>query len=70
VTPLTRRLILDVFAVETNFLNPAVTKNFTTFGGSLSLRATKNYNLSLAGNYDTGSSFSSWSVGLQSAWHW
>jgi len=70
VTPLTRRLILDVFAVETNFLNPAVTKNFTTLGGSLSLRATKNYNLSLAGNYDTGSSFSSWSVGLQSAWHW
>lgn len=70
VTPLTRRLILDLFAIETNFMNAALVKNFTTLGGSLSLRATKSYNLSLAGNYDTGTSFSSWSVGLQSAWHW
>jgi hypothetical protein len=70
VTPLTERLILDCFIVESNFLKAAVTKDFTTFGGSLSLRATRNYNLSLAANYDTGPSFSSWSVGLNSAWRW
>jgi hypothetical protein len=70
VTPLSDRLILDCFAVETNFLNPAVVKNFATFGSSLTLRATKSFNLSLAGNYDTGPSFDSWSVSFQSAWHW
>ena len=70
VTPLTKRVILDCFVVETNFINAAEIKNFTTVGACLSLRATKSYNLSIAGNYDTGTAFKSWSVGLTSAWHW
>jgi hypothetical protein len=70
VVPITRRVIVDGFVVETNFLKSAAVKQFTTFGGSVSLRTTKSYNLSLGANYDTGSNFKAWSVGLSSAWHW
>jgi hypothetical protein len=70
VTPLGDDLVLDVFVVESNFLKTAVTKQFTTFGTSLALRATPKYRLCLAANVDTGSSFSSWSLGINSAWRW
>jgi hypothetical protein len=70
VTPITERVIFDFFLIETNFLQAAVTKEFTTFGTSFSLRASRHYNLSLAANYDTGPSFSSWGIGLNSAWRW
>ena len=70
VVPLARRVIGDCFVIETNFLKDAAVKQFTTFGGSLSLRTTRSYNLSLGANYDTGSDFKAWSVGLSSAWHW
>lgn len=70
VTPLTRRLVADAFVVETNFLQAAAIRQFTTIGGSLSLRAAKAWNLTLGVNYDTGPSYQSYSVGLASAWHW
>jgi hypothetical protein len=70
VTPLSERWIFDFFVIETNFLRAAETKEFTTVGTSLSLRATRHYNLSVAANYDTGPSFNSWAIGLNSAWRW
>lgn len=70
VTPLTRRLIGDVFAVDTRFLKDAAVDQFWSFGGSLSLRASQRFNLTLGANYDTGDNFESYSVGLSSAWKW
>lgn len=70
VTPLTPRLIGDFFVVDTRFLKEAAVKSFQTFGASLSLRATKSFNLSLGANYDTGTRFKAYSVGLSSAWRW
>ncbi len=70
VSPLTPRLIGDFFAVDTRFLKAAAVKSFETFGGSLSFRATPNYNVSLGANYDTGTRFKAYSVGLSSAWRW
>jgi hypothetical protein len=68
VTPITSRLIGDVFVIETNFLQDAAVESFTTFGGSLSFRLTQKFNVTLGGNYDTGDKYKSWSVGLSSAW--
>ncbi len=68
VTPLTSRLIGDVFVIETNFLQDAAVESFTTFGGSLSFRLTQKLNVTLGANYDTGDNYKSWSVGLSSAW--
>lgn len=70
VTPLTKRLVGDVFVFHTQFLEDAAVENFLTLGASLSLRATKKFNLTLGGNYDTGEDFNSYSVGLSSAWRW
>ena len=70
VSPLTRRLIGDFFVVDTRFLKDAAIDQFYSFGGSLSLRASKDFNLSLGANYDTGDNFKSYSVGLSSAWKW
>lgn len=65
---LTRRLIGDVFVIESDYLQKAAVSNFTTFGGSLRVRVTPTMNVGLAANIDTGPSFRSWSVGLRSAW--
>jgi hypothetical protein len=70
VTPLTPRLIGDFFVLDTRYLKTAAVKSFETVGASISLRATKTFNLGLAANYDTGSNYKAWSVGLSSAWHW
>lgn len=70
VSPLTPRIIGDFFIVDSRFIKSAAVKSFETFGGSLSFRASKSYNLSLGANYDTGSKFKAYSVGLSSAWHW
>lgn len=70
VTPLTKRLILDGYAIHTQFLEDAAVESFVTFGTSLSLKATKSYSLTLGANYDTGDDFQSYSVGLSSAWRW
>lgn len=70
VSPLTRRLIGDLFAVDTRFLKDAAVDQFWSFGGSLSLRASQRFNLTLGANYDTGDNFESYSVGLSSAWKW
>jgi len=70
VTPLSKRVIGDIMVIDTRFLKDAAVKQFTTIGGSLSLRATKSYNLTLGGNYDTGDNFKAWSVGFSSAWRW
>lgn len=70
VTPFTRRLIGDFFIVDSRFFKAAAVKSFQTFGGSLAFRATKSFNLSLGANYDTGSDFKAYSVGLSSAWRW
>ncbi len=68
VTPLSSRTIGDLFVIETNYLKDAAVKNFTTFGGSLSYRITPKSDIALGVNYDTGSNYKSWSVGLSSAW--
>ncbi len=70
VTPFTKRLIGDFYVVDTRFLKDAAVKSFETFGASLSLRATKSFNLSIGANYDTGDQFKAYSVGLSSAWRW
>ena len=70
VTPFTRRVIGDFFIVDSRFLKAAAVKSFQTFGGSLSFRATKSFNLSLSANYDTGTDFKAYSVGMSSAWRW
>ena len=61
---------LHKIAVDTRFLKAAAVKGFQTYGGSLSFRATPNYNVSLGANYDTGTRFKAYSVGLSSAWRW
>jgi hypothetical protein len=68
--PFNRRVIGDFFVIETNFLKAAAVKNFTTFGGSLAFRVTQKWNIVLGANYDTGSNFKAYSVGLSSAWKW
>jgi hypothetical protein len=68
VTPLTPRLILDGFVIETDFLKAAAIKNYTTFGTSLSFHLTQKFDVTLGANYDTGPSYTDWSVGLSSAW--
>lgn len=68
VSPLAPRLIGSFFALESQFLQAAAVKDFTTFGASLAYRVTKSMNVQLGANYDTGPSFNSWSVGLSSAW--
>jgi hypothetical protein len=68
VTPLTSRLIMDGFIIETNFLKAAAVKNFTTFGTSFSYHLTQKFDVTLGANYDTGPGYSDWSVGLSSAW--
>lgn len=70
VSPLTRRLIGDFFIVDSRFFKQAAVKSFETFGGSLSFRATQSFNLSLGANYDTGTDFKAYSVGISSAWRW
>jgi hypothetical protein len=70
VTPLTRRLTGDLFAIDTRFLKTAAVKQFHSFGGSISLRATQGFNLGLAANYDSGTAFKSYGIGLSSAWKW
>ncbi len=70
VTPLTKRLIGDLYFIDTRFLNAAAVKQFETVGASISLRATKKYKLSLAANYDFGNNYKAYSVGLTSAWNW
>ena len=70
VTPFNKRLIGDFFVVDTRFLKDAAVKSFETFGASVSLRATKSFNVSLGANYDTGDKFKAYSVGLSSAWRW
>jgi hypothetical protein len=70
VTPLTRRVIADVFAIDTRFLKDAAVDQFFSVGGSIAFRTTESFNLSLGANYDTGKNFKSYSVGLSSAWKW
>lgn len=68
VTPLSAHLTGDFFVIETDFLKAAAVRNFTTFGTSVSYRLTPTRSLTLGANYDTGSDYRSWSVGLSSAW--
>jgi hypothetical protein len=68
VSPLTQRVIGSFFLLESQFLQDAAVKQFSTIGGSLSFRVTKTMNVQLGANYDTGPAFKSWSVGLSSAW--
>jgi hypothetical protein len=70
VNPLTRRLILDVFVVDTRFLKAAAVDQFYSAGGSLSLRVSQRFNLTLGANYDTGDNYKSYSGGLSSSWKW
>ena len=56
--------------MDSRFFKQAAVKSFETFGGSLSFRATKSFNLSLGANYDTGTDFKAYSVGISSAWRW
>jgi hypothetical protein len=75
VTPITRRIVGDVFFIRTDFLEEAAVENFYTFGASVSFKATKRFNLTLGANYDIGETdtddeFKSYSVGLSSAWRW
>lgn len=70
VTPLTTRVIGDVFIVDTRFLKSAAVDQFTTLGGSLSLRASPSWNVRFGANTDFGHRFKAWSIGLSSAWHW
>lgn len=70
VSPLTRRWIADVFAVDTRFLKDAAVDQFWSFGGSLALRVSQSFNLTIGVNYDTGDNFKSYSAGLSSAWKW
>lgn len=75
VTPLTRRIMGDVFLIRTDFLEDAAVEHFYTVGTSVSWRATKRFNLTLGANYDVGETdsddeFKSYSVGLSSAWRW
>ena len=75
VTPITRRIVGDVFFIRTDFLEEAAVENFYTFGASVSFKATKRFNLTLGANYDLGETdtddeFKSYSVGLSSAWRW
>ncbi|HUJ42599.1 MAG TPA: hypothetical protein VLW52_03220 [Opitutaceae bacterium] len=68
VSPLTQRLIGSIFLLDSRFLKDAAVKQFTTIGASLALRATKKMNVQFGGNYDTGTDFKSWTIGLSSAW--
>jgi hypothetical protein len=68
VTPLSQRTTGDVFVIETNYLKDAAVKNFTTVGASLAYRITSKNDVTLGANYDDGSDYRSWSVGLSSAW--
>ncbi len=68
VTPLTSRLIMDGFIIETNFLKAAAIKNYTTFGTSFSYHLTQKLNVTVGANYDTGPQYTDWSLGLSSAW--
>jgi hypothetical protein len=68
VSPLTQRTIASFFLLDSRFLKDAAVKQFTTIGASLAFRVTKSMNVQLGGNYDTGTDFKSWSVGLSSAW--
>ena len=68
VTPLGQRTIGSLFVLETQFLSSAAVKSFTTVGAAVAFRVTTSMNVQLAGNYDTGTSFKSWSLGLSSAW--
>ena len=75
VTPITRRIVGDLFIIRTDFLEDAAIDNFYTFGASVSFQATKRFNLTLGANYDLGETdtndeFKSYSVGLSSAWRW
>jgi hypothetical protein len=75
VTPITRRLVGDVFFIRTDFLEEAAVENFYTVGASVSFKATKRFNVTLGANYDIGETdtddeFKSYSVGLSSAWRW
>ena len=68
VSPLSPRVIGSFFVLETQFMKYASVKQFTTIGASIALRATKKMNVQIGGNYDTGTDFKSWSVGLSSVW--
>lgn len=70
VTPLKPRVIGELFVVDTRFLKQAAVRGFETLGGSLAFRTTRNFNLMLAANYDTGDDYEAWSLGLSSAWRW
>jgi hypothetical protein len=70
VSPLTRRLTGDFFAVDTRFLKAAAVKQFYSYGCSISLRVSPSFNLGLGANYDSGESYKSYSAGLSSAWKW
>ncbi len=69
-TPLARRVIGDVYLIDTQFLKDAAVDHFDSVGASVSWRASKKFNLSLATNYDFGDNFNAWSVGISSAWSW
>ena len=68
VSPLSQRVIGSFFVLESQFMKDASVKQFTTIGANIALRATKKMNVQIGGNYDTGTDFKSWSVGLSSAW--
>ena len=64
------RVIGELFVVDTRFLKQAAVRGFETLGGSLAFRTTRNFNLVLAANYDTGNDYEAWSLGMSSAWRW
>lgn len=70
VAPLRRRVVADLFAVDTRFLKDAAIEQFWTFGGSIGFRMSPRFNLTLGANYDTGDEFKSYAAGLTSAWKW
>ena len=49
-------------------MKDAAVKSFTTFGSSVSFRISQKFDVTLGGNYDTGTNYNSWAVGLSSAW--
>jgi hypothetical protein len=68
VSRLTKRVTGAFFLLDSRFLKQAVVKQFTSIGGSLAFRVTRTMNMQLGGNFDTGTAFKSWSLGLSSAW--
>ena len=62
------KLHVSAFVIETNFLRDAAIGDYTTLGGALTWSFTDTIALGVAGNYDFGKDYNSYSVGVVSTW--